>query len=73
MKTSKVRIRSSQSRVAGDACGSTIRFTDQETGIEYIAQLTLTGDGHLRVEHGPYNGRKTETKVGPIHQEQGAM
>ena len=51
----------------GDAFGCAIRAVDEATGVEFVVQVTVTGDGSdIRVSSGPYNSRKTEVSLGRL-------
>lgn len=63
-----VKIKTHRPLRNGDAFGTTLRCTAEETGIEFLVELTVTGDGNVRVELGPYNGRKETTYLGDLEE-----
>jgi hypothetical protein len=64
-----VRVKATQATRTGEPFGCVFRASDEETGIEYILEVTVLGDGEVWIKHGPYNGRKTDTNLGGLMRE----
>lgn len=62
-----VKIKAHRPARNGDAFGTQIRCTDEETGIEFEVTLSVSGGGYVDVELGPYNGRRETTFLGNVN------